>query len=107
LRLTAFKARFTVEPETVFTYRDGEFRIDSRDASETNEEILRALLIANPGIKAAEFENLAAEKGARRNRARQFLADAIVAGKVRVEKGPHNTRFHHWETPSREAEACP
>jgi hypothetical protein len=96
LRLTAFKARFLVEPESIFHYNDGEFRLDSRPTVQTNEEILQALLIGNPGIGQVDFEKLAVEKGTRRSRARDFLANGIVNGSIRQETGPRNARFHHW-----------
>jgi archaellum biogenesis ATPase FlaH len=96
LRLKAFKARFSVQPEIILNYRAGRFEIDGRGATRTNQEILQQLLIENPGIQAKRFEDIAPEKGVARNKARDFLATGIVSGAIRVDKGQHNTRFHTW-----------
>jgi RecA-family ATPase len=96
LRLKAFKARFSVPPEVILNYRAGHFEIDGREVIRTNQEILRELLIQNPGVLAKRFEDLAAEKGVARNKARDFVATGIVTATIRVDKGPRNTRFHTW-----------
>ena len=96
LRLKAFKARFSVQPEIILNYRAGRFEIDDRGATRTNQEILQQLLIENPGVHAKRFEDIGAEKGVARNRARDFLATGIVVGTIRVDKRAHNTRFHTW-----------
>jgi hypothetical protein len=96
LRLKAFKARFSVQPEIILNYRGGKFEIDGRQITRTNSEILRDLLTQNPGVQAKRFEDIGGEKGVARNKTRDFLASGIVAGTIRVDKGAHNTRFHTW-----------
>jgi archaellum biogenesis ATPase FlaH len=107
IRMKAFKARFSVNPEVILRVRDGEFQVDEyNDPTQTNTGIFRALLIANPGVMTAEFERLAVEKGSRRNRARQWLADGIVSGCIRVENGQNNKRFHYWQDAPNGADSC-
>jgi RecA-family ATPase len=96
LRLKAFKARFSVQPEIILNYRMGQFYIDGRSVSRTNQEILQELLESNAGIQAKRFEDMASEKGVARGKARDFLAAGIVSGAIRVDRGQHNTRFHTW-----------
>jgi hypothetical protein len=96
LRLKAFKARFSVQPEIILNYRAGRFEIDGRGATRTNQEILQQLLIENPRALSKRFEDMAADKGVARSKARDFLASGIVAGTIHVDKGARNTRFHTW-----------
>ena len=96
LRLKAFKARFSVQPEVILNYRAGRFEIDNRGATQTNQEILQQLLIENPGVQAKRFEDMGTGKGVARNKARDFLATGIVTGAIRVDRGQHNSRFHTW-----------
>ncbi len=96
LRLTAFKARFTVEPETIFHYRDGEFVLDTRPTMRTNEELLQQLLIENPRIRTGDFESLAGPKGVSRSRARRFLQDGVAKGTIRRDPGERNAGLHTW-----------
>jgi RecA-family ATPase len=96
LRLKAFKARFSVQPEIILNYRAGRFEIDQRGAMRTNQEILQQLLMDNARALGKRFEDMAAEKGVARNKARDFLASGIVAGTIRVDKGQRNMRFHTW-----------
>src|SRR5205085_4056570 len=96
LRLKAFKARFSVIPELLLNYSDGEFTTDSHGQAKSTTEMLQALLIANPRIRRSDFENLASEKGFGRNSARTFLDNAVLGGRVRLERGTHNTRYHTW-----------
>jgi hypothetical protein len=96
LRLRAFKMRFSATPELVFRYVDGEFVVDERGATPTVTESLGKLLQANPGIRAAEFERLAAEKNLGRNRARQFLQNGLATGTVSMLKGDRNTKTLYW-----------
>jgi archaellum biogenesis ATPase FlaH len=102
LCLKTFKARFTVQPETIFRCVGGRFRIDSRSPSQTKTDLLRQLLIANPGIKGLEFEALASDKGLGRDRARKFLKDSIDSGAVQALSGSFNTHFHTWVAPDTE-----
>ena len=96
VRLKAFKARFVVATDSVFSYFEGRFLMDNRPAAMTNEEILRDLLIENPGMAVKAFTDLAAEKGVARNRTRTFLDQGSESGRIRVELGPHNTKFLNW-----------
>jgi hypothetical protein len=43
------------------------------------------MLIANPGIQAQQFQDLARDKGLGRDRARVFLENGIKAGTVRAD----------------------
>ncbi|HYZ74643.1 MAG TPA: hypothetical protein VE641_16310 [Chthoniobacterales bacterium] len=63
VRLKAFKNRFTVERELLLNYSHGRFSSDDRPNATTRTvtEQLTELLKSNPGIKAAEFERLAAQ----------------------------------------------
>lgn len=101
LRLRAFKARFSVQPELILHYEDGGFRMDCRGPSLTMTDVLRELLIENPRSTASEFEALAATKSIGNHKARQFLANGIDAGVIRPEKGPHNTKHHVWKGSTR------
>ena len=96
LRLTAFKARFTVQNESTFHYRDGEFCMDPQPTIRMNEEILKQLLVDNPGICKQEFETLAGSKDVRRNRARRFLDDGVASGMIRRTKGDKNADSYAW-----------
>jgi archaellum biogenesis ATPase FlaH len=97
LRLRAFKARFSVQPELILQYNDGGFRMDSRGPMLTVTDTLRQLLIANPRIGVVEFEDLAIQKGIGRSNARKFITNGSQPrGSIRVDKGPHNSRFHSW-----------
>ena len=102
LRLKAFKARFTVQVETIFHVADGRFTVDGRSPSQTTSELLQQLLIANPGIKAKEFEDLSQLKGLGRDRARKFLKIGIGSGNIQTVPGPFNTKFHNWVGPDAE-----
>ena len=96
LRMRAFKSRFAVAQEILFTYVDGEFWIDSRGPVQTGRQTLRDLLIANPGIGSRDFEALAKEKGLGRNKAREFLRQGCAEGSVKVVSGATNDRHHTW-----------
>lgn len=97
LRLRPFKTRFTVDADMILHYADGIFSSDSRTnaVGRTVTERLGELLQERPGIGATEFESLAGSRGLGRDRARQFLHDGIVTGKVRQEPGPKNAKFHY------------
>jgi hypothetical protein len=100
LRLKAFKARFIVPAETIFRCTDGRFTVDGRSASKTVSELLREMLIANPGIQAKQFQDLARDKGLGRDRARVFLENGIKAGTVKTGPGmPACTAFLPRRTP--------
>jgi hypothetical protein len=101
LRLKAFKMRFSATPELVCQYVNGEFVVDDRGGAPTVTESLGALLKANPGIRAAAFENLAAEKNLGRNRARQFLQNGLATRTVSMISGGGNTKTFYW------GESCP
>jgi len=96
LRLRAWKCRFAVASDVLLTYRDGQFVAEAASSMRTVTELLADLLKANPGVKAADFETLARDKGLGRDRARQFLDEGVAAGRIRRDRGDHNTRNHTW-----------
>ena len=98
IRLQNFKARFTVLTDSILEYVDGDFRSESRPeaVSRTVTEQLVELLRRHPGIKAAEFEQRAADMGLGWTRARQFIKDGIAGDQIQRERGPHNQQFHTW-----------
>jgi RecA-family ATPase len=96
LRLRAFKSRFTAQTEVVLNYTDGRFLASSEEARPNNHEILVSLLRKHPGVRVAEFEAIAVEKGVRRERARTFLKTGVESNQIRVDFGGHNTRNHTW-----------
>jgi hypothetical protein len=97
LRLKAFKQRLAVMPEMILHYHEGGgFEMDSRGPSVPISEIMRQLLVENPGVTAAEFERLTTEKGMAVKRARGFLSSGIESGAIRQEKGSRNAKLHTW-----------
>jgi hypothetical protein len=60
-----------------------------------NESLIH-LLKANPGIRAADFELLARDKGLGRDRARKFLLEGEKAKRVDRQRGDHNSAFFSW-----------
>ena len=96
LVLRAFKTRVQVDSEITYDYAGGRFvRSDPAEVRQTTGDQLMGLLRRNPGIAAKQFEELAAELGLGRNRARTFLGDSVVAGSVRREAGPNNVKRHY------------
>jgi hypothetical protein len=91
-----YKSRFGFSGELVFRYSDGAFTREENPnaAAQTVREQLTALLRANPGIGTKAFENLAEDRTLGRNRARQFLNEGVLSGKVRRERGERNARHH-------------
>jgi archaellum biogenesis ATPase FlaH len=102
LRLKTFKARFSVQVETIFRCVGGRFEVDGRSPAQTTSQLLQQLLIANSGIKAQEFEALAQTKGLGRDRARRFLKVGIGSQDIQTTPGPFNTKFHTWVGPNAE-----
>jgi RecA-family ATPase len=96
MRLRAFKARFSVQPELIVRYQNGRFRQHGSGTAAVHQDILRGLLTAHPAVRTAEFEALAVENGVRRKEAREFLAAGALDGTVRVEPRPHNAQLHTW-----------
>jgi archaellum biogenesis ATPase FlaH len=96
MRLRSFKSRFTVQRELILHYTSSGFQIDLRPLSKSNEELLTDLLVANPGVTASEFEELASRIEVSRGRARDFLATGKQSGRIRVDKGSHNKQNHIW-----------
>jgi hypothetical protein len=88
--------RFSATPELVFRYVHGEFEVDERGALPSVTESLGVLLRAHPGIRAAEFESLAAEKNLGRNRARQFLQEGVATDAVSMVRGERSTKTFYW-----------
>ena len=72
--LRAFKARFAVQPEVVFTYHDGIFSRDARVPSQAHTKTLQEVLLANPGIGKVQFEKLGLEKAVAREKIRAFVS---------------------------------
>jgi hypothetical protein len=93
IRLRCYKSRFGNTGDVVYHYRDGLFvRDEDRLAPvKTVTQQLTELLSINAGVTKAEFENMAAEKGLGRNRARDFANGP----RVRREKGMKN-RLYLW-----------
>lgn len=96
LRLKAFKARFTVNSETILRYNEGRFLIDTKTVSDTNANLLQSILVENPGINAKRLETIAGEKGVRRNRVRTFIDAEIAAQHIHVSKGACNAQIFTW-----------
>ena len=96
LRLRAWKCRFAVAPDLLLTYTDGEFLSEESSPERSVNESLIHLLKANPGIRAADFELLARDKGLGRDRARKFLMEGEKAKRVDRQRGDHNSAFFSW-----------
>jgi len=96
LRLRAFKCRFAVPSDLILTYAEGRFTSDATNTVRTVTELLIDLLKAHPGIKAADFQALARDKGLGRDRARQFLESGVEAHRIRQDKGDHGAKLHTW-----------
>jgi hypothetical protein len=96
LRLKAFKSRFSVQQETIFRSIGGQFKVDVQSPSQTTSQLLQQLLIAAPGTKAKELEDLAQARGLGRDRWRKFLKDGLASGEIQTTPGPFNTKFHSW-----------
>ena len=104
LELRPFKQRFSVEPVLRIIYQNDSFMADESEQRKTVTELLCELLKANAGITKRDFESLAGAQNLGRNRARDFLADGIKAGTIRVEVGAKNSRLNFWNA-DREKEA--
>ncbi|HEY3840277.1 MAG TPA: AAA family ATPase, partial [Bryobacteraceae bacterium] len=96
VRLKAFKARFSVTPEIVLRFYGHEFISEEYTSpSQTNQEILRSILIENPRLTTTEFEKLVAAKSVPRHKARAFLKSGIASRHIDVESdGP--SKFYTW-----------
>lgn len=103
VRLKAFKSRFTVDPVVDLTYKNGVFEGSASASTFTNYDLLVDLLKRHPGTTAKEFEEIALQKNLGRNKARDFINSGVNSGRIRVDKGNHNTRFHTWIGDSHEA----
>ena len=91
-----FKMRMGSCGELVYFYADGRFvRGDAAEARETVGEQLTALLRLNPGVGAKRFEDLAAECGLGRNRARTFLNDGVLSKAIKRETGSGKLKRHY------------
>lgn len=96
LRLRCFKSRFGFSGELIYHYAGGQFVRDTAiDApTRTVEAQLYELLRGYPNITTTRFETLAVERGLGRNRARTWLNDGVLAGKiVRQKIGTHGRRY--------------
>ena len=96
LKMRAFKSRVTVESEMLFRYREGEFSLDSRPAYQSNEDVLRGLLVANPGMKVTDLHQLAHGVGISRKRVETFVSTAVGTGDIQLDNGSHNAKFLTW-----------
>jgi hypothetical protein len=95
LRLRPWKCRYGIAHELVLNYRDGEFSTETtQSVTRTVSELLAELLRANPGVRAADFEAMARDKGLGRDRARKFLEEGFDSGKVERFKGVNNTKHY-------------
>lgn len=95
LVLRPFKMRMGVCGEISYLYAGGRFvRGDATEARQTVSEQLTALLRQNPNIGAKRFEDLAAECGLGRNRARTFLNDGVLSGAIKRETGSGHLKRH-------------
>jgi KaiC/GvpD/RAD55 family RecA-like ATPase len=94
VRLRCFKSRFGFAGEMVYHYDNGVFRPDYAPlaAARSMTQQLSELLAANSGIKVAQFEKLAIEKGISRDRVRQFVKNDLC---VRRVSGPYNATLLH------------
>jgi hypothetical protein len=94
MRLRTWKCRFAIASDLLFRYRDGEFLPEEISGTRTVTELLIDLLRSHPGIRTADFQRLAQEKGLGRDRAREFLDSGIASNTVRRERGPHNSQLN-------------
>lgn len=91
-----FKMRMGSCGELVYFYAGGKFiRGDAAETRETVGEQLTALLRLNPGVGAKRFEDLAAECGLGRNRARTFLNDGVLSKAIKREAGSGKLKRHY------------
>ncbi|HWE52462.1 MAG TPA: AAA family ATPase [Bryobacteraceae bacterium] len=102
LRLRAFKARFSVNPEAVFHYETGRFRMDARAPFVSAGDSLVTLLRNNPFVSKDAFEDLAKKEGISRTRARDFLSSGHLNGTVLISTGERGAKFVSWAQDSPE-----
>jgi len=97
LNLRCYKSRYGFAGSLVYRYAGGLFLRDDRiDAPAViAADQLTAILRTNPGIGAKEFDDLAARANLGRNRARDFLANGVLAGTVRRETAARNRQHHY------------
>ena len=92
LVLRPFKSRFGVAGELLYNYAGGRFvRGDEHDARDTVEDQLSAILRQHPGATTRQVDDLANRCGLGRSRARAWLADGVLSGSIRRDRGPGNT----------------
>ena len=96
LQLRAFKTRFPISRDLTLKYVDGEFKADSpaKKAFSSTKDALWELLRNNPGIKKAEFGELASTAGLPRDQARRFLEAGVVNKTVRMVPGKKGALQH-------------
>jgi hypothetical protein len=98
LRLRPYKLRVgRPEDGGMFHYDDGRFSRDcgTQAPVKTIPERLTELLRAHPGIKTSDFEDIANDHQLGRDRARLFLSESVLSGKVRRETGSKNSKRHY------------
>ena len=89
------KSRYGLSGRIEYHYAGGKMlRIEGGPPSKPAEERLRELLIANPGILAEAFQELASGQGVGRNQARKFLKGGERAGTVSVQA--EGRKLHHY-----------
>lgn len=96
LRLRAFKSRFSSQPELVLKYNNGEFETGEQQSPASTYDLLTELLRKNPGICAKDFEARAIESGLGRDPSRDFIDRGLRSGRIKYQKGRHNTRSYTW-----------
>lgn len=96
LRLRCFKSRYGFGGEVIYNYADGQFtRNSSTTPAQTASDQLEALLRMHPGIAGSKFELMAADAGLGRNRARNWLDDGVLSGRVVRERfGRNGYRYY-------------
>jgi hypothetical protein len=93
LVLRCYKSRFGFAGEVVYEYASGKLlRAEQATATQTVTEQLTALLRTNPGVGARDFDQLAANRGLGRNRARGWLNDGVLSGAIQMARGRNNGR---------------
>ena len=97
LRLRCFKSRYGFVGDLSYRYADGRMIRDEREATPaaTTADQLTALLRQNPGVTQRRYEDLAHRAGVSRQRARQFVEDGVLAGRIDRKPGAKNTKSIH------------
>ncbi len=96
LKLRVYKSRVGFSGDLFYTYQDGEFIRGRGDAPLPASEQFRDLLRMNPNVSSRDFQRLAANQGLGRDRASQWLNEAVLARTVtRVSKVGKGGGYRH------------